>query len=94
MSKKTNQTEWCWKRVKQTGAKPTERVSFSTITISEDNALLFGGVFDQDVDEEDDDEENISNSNFFNDLYKLDLVNFKWTQLSLRLDKRIIFASG
>lgn len=55
------------------------------ITLHDDNALLFGGVFDQDGAEVDDeDDEDMSNSNFFNDLYKLDLANFKWTQINLR----------
>lgn len=72
--------------MKQSGVKPTERVSFSTIVINEDVAILFGGVFDQDDDAnmDEDDDDDMSNSIFFNDIYKLDLVNHKWTQLNLR----------
>ncbi len=87
--KKNDKTEWSWKRVKQTGLKPTERISFSMITINEDTALLFGGVYDlkdedDDDDDDDDEDENKANSLFFNDLYKLDLTNYKWTLLKLK----------
>lgn len=34
---------------------------------------------------DDDDDEEEASSIFYNDLYKLDLTNFKWTQLQLRL---------
>ena len=44
--KKNEKIEWSWKRVKQSGLKPTERISFSMITINDDTALLFGGVHD------------------------------------------------
>ena len=74
--------EWCWKRVKQTGLKPSDRISFSTITLLDDTAILFGGVFDQDeIGDEDEDE---AESLFYNDLYKLDLSNYKWSKLILR----------
>lgn len=89
MNKKTSQLEWCWRRVKQSGMKPSDRISFSMIPIQDESSVLFGGVYDQDDDanaddDDDDDEDDVSNSNFFNDLYKLDLVNHKWTQLTLR----------
>lgn len=88
MNKKTSQLEWCWRRVKQAGMKPSDRISFSMIPIQDESSVLFGGVYDQDddanADEDDDDEDEVSNSNFFNDLYKLDLVNHKWSQLTLR----------
>lgn len=57
------------------------------VTINDDTALLFGGVYDlkDDDDEVDDDEdEEKANSVFFNDLYKLDLSSHKWTQLKLK----------
>lgn len=89
MSKKTNQVEWCWRRVKQSDMKPSDRISFSMIPLYDETAVLFGGVYDQDkdADEDDDDEDeedDTSNSSFFNDLYKLDLINYKWTLLNLR----------
>ncbi len=31
--KKNDKIEWSWKRAKQTGMKPSERVSFSMVTI-------------------------------------------------------------
>lgn len=85
-------TEWFWKRAKQGGMKPSERVSYSMIAISDDSALLFGGVYDikddDDIDNDDEDEDEAS-SIFYNDLYKLDLTSHKWTQLTLRGKKEI-----
>lgn len=49
--KKNEKIEWSWKRVKQSGLKPTERISFSMITINDDTALLFGGVHDLKVNQ-------------------------------------------
>ncbi|RNA43852.1 kelch domain-containing 4 [Brachionus plicatilis] len=86
-TKKNDKVEWCWKRAKQSGAKPSERISFSMIPLHDDTALLFGGVFDQDDADIDEDDE--SNSKFFNDLYKLDLSSYKWINLSLRGKKEI-----
>ncbi len=74
-------TEWSWQKVKQTGMKPTDRISFSMVTLHDDSALLFGGVYDNPNDEHDEDE---ADSVFFNDIYKLDLTTYKWTCLALR----------
>ena len=84
----SKKNEWFWKRCKQSGLKPTERISFSMITICEDTALLFGGVYDlkdnDSDDDEDEEDEDKANSLFFNDLYKLDLTSYKWTLLKLK----------
>lgn len=45
--KRNEKLEWAWKRVKQGGLRPSERISFSMITLNDETALLFGGVFDQ-----------------------------------------------
>lgn len=45
-TKKDGKNEWIWKKCKQTGAKPSNRCSFTMITSSDDSAYLFGGVFD------------------------------------------------
>lgn len=45
-AKKDGKTEWIWKKCKQTGAKPSVRCSFSMITLNDDSAVLFGGVYD------------------------------------------------
>ena len=96
--------------MKQGGLKPSERISFSMVTLHDETAILFGGVYDLKVcslflkdnylqeeqvkkylkieqnlkedDEEEEDEEN--DSVFFNDVYKLDLVSYKWSHLNLR----------
>ena len=85
--KKNDKIEWSWKKAKQNGLKPSERISFSMVTLHDDTVLLFGGVCDQDdIDLEDEDE---TNSSFYNDLYKLDLSTFKWSQLTLRGKKDV-----
>jgi len=84
--KKTGVSEWAWQKVKQTGLKPSERISFSMVTLHDDSAILFGGVYDNSNDEHDEDE---ADSVFFNDIYKLDLTSYKWTCLSLRGKKEI-----
>ena len=38
----------------------------------------------EDDEMDDDDDEDEASSIFYNDLYKLDLTSFKWTQLQLR----------
>jgi hypothetical protein len=83
--KKTGLTEWSWSKVKQTGLKPSERISFSMVTLHDDSAILFGGVFDNQNTDEDEEADSL----FFNDLYKLDLASFKWTCLTLRGKKEI-----
>ena len=47
--KKTGVSEWSWSRGKQSGMKPSERISSSMIAISDDSAILFGGVYDNQV---------------------------------------------
>ncbi len=47
--KKNEKVEWCWKKVKQGGAKPTERISSSMVTLHDETAILFGGVHDMRV---------------------------------------------
>lgn len=91
-ARKTGQMEWFWKKAKQGGVKPSERLSYSMITISDETALLFGGVHDlkddEDMNDDDDDEEGAS-SIFYNDLYKLDLTTQKWSPLHLRGKKEV-----
>ena len=53
------------------------------VTLHDDCAIFFGGVFDNQNDDHDEDE---AESTFFNDIYKLDLVSHKWTCLTLRFD--------
>ena len=46
LAKKDNKVEWSWRKVKQGGQRPSERISYAMVTISDDSALLFGGVYD------------------------------------------------
>ncbi|XP_076286943.1 kelch domain-containing protein 4 [Lasioglossum baleicum] len=71
---KNDQTglKWKWVSVKQTGAKPSPRCSASAILVQPNLAYMFGGVFD----EEDNEEE--LHGTFYNDLVALDLDKLQW----------------
>jgi len=70
--------KWKWQSVKLTGTRPTPRTGMTVTPNTIGNrAYFFGGVFD---DEED--EENIHGS-FFNDIYCLDLEKLNFTKISL-----------
>ena len=67
--------KWKWQSVKLTGTRPTPRTGMTVTPNTIGNrAYFFGGVFD---DEED--EENIHGS-FFNDIYCLDLEKLNFTK--------------
>ncbi|KZC08287.1 PREDICTED: kelch domain-containing protein 4 [Dufourea novaeangliae] len=76
---KNDQTglKWKWVSVKQSGDKPSSRCSTSAVLVQPNMAYMFGGVFD----EEDDEEE--LHGIFFNDLIALDLEKFQWHTVTL-----------
>ena len=47
--KKNDKVEFVWRKAKQSGYKPSERISSSMIAIKDDVAFLFGGVHDNEV---------------------------------------------
>ncbi|KAK3757981.1 hypothetical protein RRG08_058293 [Elysia crispata] len=75
-------TKWKWQPVKQSGARPTPRSGMSGTVVAPGNkALLFGGVFDQEDDDED------LEGNFFNEFWSLDLNKGKWFPVDLKNKK-------
>ncbi|XP_026675478.1 kelch domain-containing protein 4-like isoform X2 [Ceratina calcarata] len=76
---KNDQTglKWKWVSVKQSGLKISPRCSASAVLVQPNLAYLFGGVFD-----EEDDEEELRGT-FYNDLAGLDLEKFQWHIVTL-----------
>lgn len=63
--------KWKWISVKQTGIKLSPRCGISASLIHSNLAYLFGGVFDEENEEE-------LHGIFYNDLLVLDLEKFQW----------------
>ncbi|XP_033210932.1 kelch domain-containing protein 4-like isoform X2 [Belonocnema kinseyi] len=70
-------TKWKWTSVRQAGIKITPRCSSSAILIQSNLAYMFGGVFDQEDNEEE------LHGTFFNDLVALNLEKYQWHTVSL-----------
>lgn len=71
-------TKWKWVSVKQSGSRPSPRTGFSVAPVSSNKAVCFGGVFD-----EEENEEQITGK-FYNTLYLLELDKGKWFQGEVR----------
>ncbi|CAK9802613.1 Kelch domain-containing protein 4 [Anthophora plagiata] len=69
--------KWKWVSVKQSGIKVSPRCSASAILIQPNLAYLFGGVYDEEDNEED------LHGKFYNDLVALDLEKFQWHTVTL-----------
>ncbi|XP_032679911.1 kelch domain-containing protein 4 [Odontomachus brunneus] len=76
---KNDATKYKWISVRQTGTRPTTRCGMSAALIQINQALLFGGVQDQ----EDEDCEEDFQGTFYNDLFALDLEKFQWHKVIL-----------
>ena len=74
------ETKLKWVKVKDSGNKPWPRSGFSLCQISPNRALMFGGVSDEDSEEDLD-------SLFFNSLKCLDLVSYRWFPMEFRKTK-------
>lgn len=61
--------------MRQGGTRPSPRCGASLATGSGERAYMFGGVYDQ---EDEDDDEGGLRGTFYNDLYLLDLKKFVW----------------
>ncbi|XP_012279473.1 kelch domain-containing protein 4 [Orussus abietinus] len=70
--------KWKWALVKQTGVKPSPRCGISATLVQPNLAYLFGGVFD-----EEDDEEELRGTSFYNDMMTLDLDLYRWQSVKL-----------
>ncbi|OAD59620.1 Kelch domain-containing protein 4 [Eufriesea mexicana] len=76
--------KWKWIFIKQSGIKVSPRCSISATLVQPNLAYLFGGVFDEEVNEEE------FNGIFYNDLIALDLEKFQWHIVTLNGTKDII----
>uniref|UniRef100_A0A2K5S2V8 Kelch domain containing 4 n=1 Tax=Cebus imitator TaxID=2715852 RepID=A0A2K5S2V8_CEBIM len=63
--------KWVWTRINPSGVKPTPRSGFSVATAPNHQPLFFGGVCDEE------EEENLEGE-FFNDLYFYDATRNRW----------------
>lgn len=74
ISKENDQTglKWKWTLVKQNGITVSPRCSASAVIVQPSLAYMFGGVYD----EEDNEEE--LHGTFFNDLVALNLNKLQW----------------
>lgn len=69
--------KWKWTLVNQGGIKPSPRCSSTAILVQPNLAYLFGGVYD------DDDNEEELNGMFFNDLVALNLEKYQWHKVTV-----------
>ncbi|XP_006817339.1 kelch domain-containing protein 4-like [Saccoglossus kowalevskii] len=79
----TGAVKWKWNKMSQSGIKPSPRSGATMVVTTGNKVMMFGGVFDQD---DDDDDENIE-SEFYNEMYSLDLEKGKWFEMSLKSTK-------
>ncbi|BFZ13554.1 hypothetical protein BsWGS_16593 [Bradybaena similaris] len=73
--------KWKWQPIKQSGGRPSPRSGMSAALVTGNKALLFGGVYDEEEDEEE------MESIFYNELWSLDLDKGKWFPVRLRSKK-------
>ncbi|KAB7498298.1 Kelch domain-containing protein 4 [Armadillidium nasatum] len=73
----TTGLKWKWISVKQSGIRPSPRCAFSMTLNSSEKALMFGGVYDTEDNEED------LEGIFYDELYQLDLNKFSWHEVQV-----------
>lgn len=88
---KNNPTKYKWICIKPAGIRINPRCGASAILIQPNQAFVFGGVYD---DEEDDDGDNENHGTFFNDLFALDLEKLCWRTVTLTGKKEVSSTSG
>ncbi|XP_041375577.1 kelch domain-containing protein 4-like [Gigantopelta aegis] len=71
-------TKWRWQAVKQTGSCPSARCGLSLTVAPGNRAILFGGVHDENENEEE------LEGTFFNSLLLLELDKCRWHNISIR----------
>ncbi|KAL0115556.1 hypothetical protein PUN28_010819 [Cardiocondyla obscurior] len=88
---KNDATKYKWVSVKQTGTHISSRcgVSAALVLPTGNQALVFGGVYDN----VDDEEEDICGT-FYNDLFMLDLQKLHWRVVTLTEKKETTFVEG
>lgn len=70
--------KWSWSRLNPSGSKPSPRSGFSLAVGPAGRAVLFGGVCDEEEEEE-------LEGDFYNDLYLYDTVKNRWFPGVLRV---------
>ncbi|XP_067854105.1 kelch domain-containing protein 4 isoform X3 [Heptranchias perlo] len=68
---KEGEDKWTWVRMNPTGVKPSPRSGFSLAVAPNNRAVLFGGVYDEEEEED-------IQGEFFNDIYMYDMVKNRW----------------
>ncbi|XP_038662452.1 kelch domain-containing protein 4 isoform X1 [Scyliorhinus canicula] len=63
--------KWTWVRINPTGVKPSPRSGFSLAVSPNNRAILFGGVYDEEEEED-------IQGEFFNDIYIYDIEKNRW----------------
>lgn len=77
LDERTKPSKWKWIQVKPSGISPSARSGFCIAVGSNNQAYAFGGVKDDDTDEES------LSSIFHNDLYLLELEHGRWLPITL-----------
>lgn len=71
-----------WERIAKAGMAPSKRASFS-LAVHKDKAIMFGGVADEEAKQGE-----VIVSNFFNELYQLNMTQMRWYPIALRPAKQ------
>jgi formylglycine-generating enzyme required for sulfatase activity len=70
-----------WERKPKAGMAPSTRASFA-MTLHKTKAVLFGGAADEEGKRGE-----VLVSNFFNDLYQLNLAQWRWYPVAMKAQK-------
>lgn len=74
--------KWRWVSLKQSGARPSPRSSMSAVVAPGNRGIIFGGVYDEEEDEEQ------LEGTFLSDMYSIDLDKGQWFSAQLRGPKQ------
>jgi len=81
-------TKWRWQTVKQVGLRPSLRTGLCN-AVANDRVFMFGGVADEDTNEEsDEDSDEEEEGNFFNELYSVQVEGERATWYLVQLTGR------
>ncbi|KAL4235173.1 kelch domain containing 4 [Mactra antiquata] len=75
--------KWKWVNVKQSGSRPSPRSGLTLAPAGNNKAVCFGGVFDEEENEEQ------LQGKFYNNLYMLEVDKGKWYEVSLKGKKTV-----
>ena len=72
---------WKWQPVKQTGLRPSPRCGMTGVTVTHNMAFFFGGVYDEQEDEEE------VKGVFYDEMFTLEMDKGKWHTVKLSGEK-------